>query len=260
VPVPRRSPGRSGLECDPAGGELLLDPARLLLALVEALAFGCCKLQLRLRATTVVPRARELRLELGLAGGDPSSLRSERGLALLERALPGVECLGPVERGALAGDERIARTRALAALAARLRVAAGVRAPLQIRKLTLPRCHRLGAVAERLLQLLELGARVLALGVPLLGELAGEAQERLPVQVHLDPGIVRRRCLGSRRPAVEPLLPAVYARSFRQQTLTMYGRPASLVRQVSHSISTGPSARSMRSDPVCTDPCCTCSK
>jgi len=92
-------------------------------------------------------------------------------------------------------------------------------------------------------------------GMPLLGKLAREAEERRLVGI--DAGVVGHAAAlaAAWRPAVEALFPAVYAGSFCQQMLSMYGSPASVVRQVIQSTSTGPSVRSICSEPVCTRPC-----
>jgi hypothetical protein len=65
--------------------------------------------------------------------------------------------------------------------------------------------------------LFELGPRLLLVRMPLLGELAREAKQRRLVPV--DPGVLGRAAAATRRPAVEALLPAVYADSFRRKTL-----------------------------------------
>jgi hypothetical protein len=94
---------------------------------------------------------------------------------------------------------------------------------LQLVELPLALRHGCGALAELLLELLELGARVRLLGVPLVRKLTREAKERFLLEVDA-------RVLGasgrSGCPRVEAVLPAVYDDSFRQQMLTMYGSPA----------------------------------
>jgi hypothetical protein len=59
--------------------------------------------------------------------------------------------------------------------------------------------------------------------VPLLRELACQPKQRFAVGV--EACFVRRAAL-SRRPRIEAFFPAIYARSFLQTMLTMYGRPA----------------------------------
>src|SRR6202008_4522693 len=64
----------------------------------------------------------------------------------------------------------------------------------------------------------------------------------------------------ARRPGVEPVLPAVYDGSLRQQTLTMSGSPEIRVGHVSQSMSTTPSSRLTCDEPRWTAPCWTLSK
>src|SRR5439155_5691299 len=71
---------------------------------------------------------------------------------------------------------------------------------------------RFRALPQRLLQALDLDAGVLLPGVPLLRELAREAEQRLAVKV--DARVVRVRASLPRRPRIEAFLPAVYADSF----------------------------------------------
>ena len=157
--------GLLGLELDPAGGELLLDPARLLLALLEPRAFGGCELPLRLRLAAFRLRARERRLELPLPLGEPRRVGLELGLAGLQLLLAGLEGLRPLECCPLAGDERISAGGGFVLLLGGL---AGVEAALQLHELALAGRHRLRPLPERLLQLLELGVCLLVVGMPLL--------------------------------------------------------------------------------------------
>ena len=206
-----------GLELDPAGGELLLDPACLLLPLLEPRALGGCELPLRLRLAALRLRPGERRLELPLSLGETRCARFELRLARLELPLTGLERLQPLECSSLTGDERIAGGGRLALLLCGL---AGVEAALQLHQLALAGRHRLRPLAERLLQLLELGVCLLVVRMPLVGKLTREAEERRLVGV--DAGVVGDAApAAARRPAVEPLFPAVYACSLCQQTLSM---------------------------------------
>jgi hypothetical protein len=248
-----------GLELDPPGSELLLDPPRLLLPFVEARALGGRKLPFRLRGAALRVRAGERSLELLLALGELRRLGFELCVPRLQLPLARVEGLPPLERSTLACDERVARGGLLAVLPPLLlHGLAAVEPALKLGELAFARRHRFGALAERLLQLLELGPRLLLVRMPLLCELAREAKQRRLVPV--DAGDLGRAAAGTRRPAVEALFPAVYAGFFRQQTLIMYGSPASFVRQVIQSISTGPSVRSTCKEPMCTAPSWTVEK
>ena len=161
--------------------------------------------------------AGERRLELPLSLGETRCARLELGLARLQLLLPGLERLRPLECSSLAGDERIAGGGRLALLLGGL---AGVEAALQLHELALARRHRLRPLAERLLQLLELGVCLLVVRMPLVGELTRQAEERRLVGV--DAGVVGdAAAAAARRPAVEALFPAVYACSLCQQTLSM---------------------------------------
>jgi len=178
--------------------------------------------------------------------------------APLELALARLERLRTLERGPLAGDERLGvRCRWLLLFLglARLPVAEAL---LEAGELPLTGGDRLRALAEGLFQPLELDVDITLLCASPLSELAREAEQRVPVEV--DARVVGRVPAAARRPRVEPFFPAVYAGPFRQTTLTMYGRPPTSVRQVSQSISMGPSAAAISWEPVCTGPCCTFSK
>lgn len=192
-------------------------------------------------------RAGERCIELLLALGELRRLGLELCVPRLQLPLARVERLRPLERSTLACDERVACSGLLATVLAGL---AAVEPALKLGELAFARRHRFGALAERPLQLFDLGPRLLLVRMPLLGELAREAEQRRFVPV--DAGVLRRATAATRRPAVEALFPAVYDGSFRQQTLTMYGIPASFVRQVIQSISTGPSVRSTCKEPLCT--------
>lgn len=204
-------------------------------------------------------RAGKRRLELLLALGELRRLGFELCVPRLQLPLARVERLRPLERSTLARDERVAGSRLLAVLPALLlHGLAAVEPALKLGELAFARRNRLGALAERLLQLFELGPRLLLVRMPLLGELAGKTKQRRLVPVNA--GVLGRAAAAARRPAVEALFPAVYAGFFRQQTLTMYGSPASFVRQVIQSISTGPSVRSTCKEPMCTAPSWTVEK
>lgn len=200
-------------------------------------------------------RTGERRLELLFAFGEMRRFGFERRVPRLQLPFARLERLRPLERSTLARNDRVACSGLLASVLAGL---AAVEPALKLGELALARRYRFGPLAERLLQLFELGPRLLLVRMPLLGELAREAKERRPVAV--DAGVLGRAAAATRRPAVEALFPAVYAGSFRQQTLTMYGSPASFVRQVIQSISTERSVRSTCKEPVCTAPCWTVEK
>lgn len=212
---PRVELGPLALELDPGRGELLLDPACLERTLLQPLPFGGCEPLLGLGLAAHRRRRLELPRKLPLALYDCFGLGLERCLPLPQLPLAGVEGLRPLERGPLACGDCLARSR-VSGLASRWRRRGSV---LQLGELPLAGGDRLRALSQRGLQRVELGAIALLLGVPLGRELACQAQQLLAVEV--DARLVSLRIRRPRRPAVEAFLPAVYAASLRQQTLTM---------------------------------------
>src|SRR5581483_4673883 len=171
------------LELDPPRRELLLDPPCLLGPRLELSPLGVGELALGRRRLQLRAGAVELDLEAALALGERGGLGLDCGGTGQQLLLARVERLRALERGALAGDDRIELRRR--------------------RRLRL--LLRLPAVEP----LLELGELALP-GRDRLGALAGESQQGFPVEV--DARVVRRRRGARRRPRVEALLPAVFFR------------------------------------------------
>src|SRR5436190_9084465 len=222
---PRPEPAAFLLELDPDRGERLLLLVHGAVALFEPFPLGGRELLLRDRLGEPNLGGGQLGLELALLCGDARGLRLEHGAAGLELGglrgeLP-LERLGrllALERGPLARGERLRGGGLLGRgpLGAQLLEPPASAAPLalqaalQVLELPLPDRHRRGPFAELLLQLVELGPGLLLLGVPPPGELAGQPQQLVAVQV--GPGVRRlaRRLRGGRRPDVEALFPAVH--------------------------------------------------
>jgi len=141
---------------------------------------------------------------LGLSMEDECLVGFELGRTLLELALAGLHRLRARERGPLARYEPLGASGRLFLLLRRLPV---VEPALQPCKLALARGDRLGSHAQRSLQLLELGARVLLLCAALLGEFPREPEQLFPVEVRA--GLVWCVAAAPGRPRVEPLLPTL---------------------------------------------------
>jgi hypothetical protein len=93
--------------------------------------------------------------------------------ARLELVLAGLEGAGALERGPLSCGDRLGAPGGGAFLHGLARPSA-LEPALELRELALARGDRLGALAQRLLQALELGARPVVVGAPRLGELPRE--------------------------------------------------------------------------------------
>jgi len=206
--------GARALEPHPDRGELLLDCPRGALALVEQLPLGCRELTLGGRLRGAGLRLGEPCSQLvlafgdaGLLGREPRGLRGELALARFER-LRALECSPLAGRDSLGAAARLL-------LLGGLRRPAAVEAALELCELALARGDRLGALAQRLLQLFELGARLRVAGAALLRQLAGQPEQLGSVEVDIDVGVVRSAAATPRRPGVEAFFPAVYAGSFR---------------------------------------------
>ena len=197
------------LELDATGGELALDEMHGLFPLLEPDAFGRRQLAFARALLQAAVRARKLDLELALPRAHAVGLGLELGCADGELPSSRVEQLRALERRALARREGVVGDGGSAALPFRL--LAGLESSLEIGELTLARGDRVRALAERPLQLVELGARAVPLPVPTVRQLACESQQ--PFALEPGGGVGgrvggRRRVV--RRPPVEALLPAVH--------------------------------------------------
>ena len=198
------------LELNAECGELLLDGARGAVAFVEQVPLGGCEVALRGRLRGAGFRLRQPCGQLAFPLCDPCIVSCELGGAGFELTLARLERLRTLECGTLAGHDRLGAAACVLTGLGRLSAAEPALEALQ---LALARGDRLGTLAKRLLQPLELGARIRLAGVPFRRELPGEPEQLRPVEVSI--GFVGGVAASSRRPRVEALLPAFYLGSFR---------------------------------------------
>jgi hypothetical protein len=196
------------LELNAECGELLLDRARGAVALVEKVPLGGCEVALGGSLRGAGLGLRQPRSQLVFPLFDPRRVGCELGGARFELALARLERVCTLERGTLSRHDRVG---AAGRVLPRLGRLSAAEPAFELCKLSLARGNRLGALTERLLQPLQLGASIRLAGVPFRRELPREPEELRPIEVRV--GFVGSVAPSPRRPRVEALLPAVYFRS-----------------------------------------------
>jgi hypothetical protein len=161
------------LELNPECGELFLDRACGAVALVEQVPFCGCEVALGGRLRGAGFRLRKPCCKLVFPLCHPCRVGRELGGARFELTLARLECLRTLECGTLTRHDRVGA--AACVLTGPRRLSAAEPA-LELCELALACGDRLGTLAERLLEPLQLGARLRLAGVPFRRELPGEPE------------------------------------------------------------------------------------
>ena len=183
------------LELNAERRELLLDRTSGAVAFVEQVPLCRCEVALGGRLRGACLGLGQPCSQLVFPFCDPRGMGCEPGGARFELALARLERLRTLEGGTLSRHDRIGAGGRVLPRPGRLSAAEPA---LELCKLALARGNRLGAFAERLLQPLQLGARIRLAGVPCRRELSGEAEELSPVEVRV--GFVGCIAAAPRRP------------------------------------------------------------